>query len=81
MAYNEASFQLKMMLSSESPRTKFLLLIDYLRKPPAIQYKTQCLIYCIAPPLQHWKLILVKCDVALGNTVGVVHLTGIKLEN
>ena len=32
MAYNEASFQLKMMLSSEFPRTKFSLLIDYLRK-------------------------------------------------
>ena len=32
MAYNEASFQLKMMLSSEFPRTKFLLLIDHPRK-------------------------------------------------
>ena len=33
MAYNEASFQLKMMLSSEFPLTKFSLLIDHLRKP------------------------------------------------
>ena len=33
MAYNEASFHLKMMLSSEFLRTKFLLLIDYLQKP------------------------------------------------
>ena len=29
MAYNEAGFQLKMMLSSEFPRTKFSLLIDH----------------------------------------------------
>ena len=28
-ADNEASFQLKMMLSSEFPRTKFSLLIDH----------------------------------------------------
>ena len=33
MAYNKASFHLKMMLSSEFLRTKFLLLIDYLQKP------------------------------------------------
>ena len=33
MAYNEASFQLKMMLSNKFPCTKFLLLIDHLRKP------------------------------------------------
>ena len=32
MAYNEASFQLKMMLSSEFLHTKFLLLIDHPRK-------------------------------------------------
>ena len=41
MAYNEASFQLKMMLSSEFSRTKFLLLINHPRKPqkfPAIRY-------------------------------------------
>ena len=33
MAYNEASFQLKMMPSSEFLRTKFSLLIDRPRKP------------------------------------------------
>ena len=33
MAYNEASFQLNMMLSSEFLRTKLLLLINHLRKP------------------------------------------------
>ena len=33
MAYNEASFQLKMMLSGEFPRTKFSLLIDHPLKP------------------------------------------------
>ena len=32
IAYNEASFQLKMMLSSEFPSTKFSLLIDHPRK-------------------------------------------------
>ena len=32
MTYNEASFQLKMMLSSEFPHTKFSLLIDHSRK-------------------------------------------------
>ena len=40
MAYNEASFQLKMMLSSEFPHTKSSLLIDYprkLQKFPAIR--------------------------------------------
>ena len=31
MAYNEASFQLKMMVSSEFPCTKFSLLIDHPR--------------------------------------------------
>ena len=33
MAYNETSFQLKMMPSIEFPCAKFLLLIDHLRKP------------------------------------------------
>ena len=33
MAYNEANFQLKMILSSEFPCTKFLLLIDHSQKP------------------------------------------------
>ena len=33
MAYNEASFQLKMMLSSDFPRIKFLLLINHQEKP------------------------------------------------
>ena len=33
MAYNEASFQMEMMPSSEFLRTKFSLLIDHLRKP------------------------------------------------
>ena len=33
MAYNEASFQLKMMPSSEFPHTKFSLLINHPRKP------------------------------------------------
>ena len=32
MAYYEASFQLEMMLSSEFPHTKFLLLIDHPQK-------------------------------------------------
>ena len=32
-AYNEVSFQLKMMLSSEFPHTKFLLPIDHPQKP------------------------------------------------
>ena len=44
MAYNEASFQLKMMLSSEFLRTKFLLLINHPQKPrkfPAIRYFTK----------------------------------------
>ena len=33
MAYNEVSFQLKVMLSSEFPCTKFTLLINHPRKP------------------------------------------------
>ena len=33
MSYNEANFQLKMMLSCEFSCTKFSLLIDHLRKP------------------------------------------------
>ena len=33
MAYDEASFQLKMMLSSEFLRTKLSLLIDHPQKP------------------------------------------------
>ena len=37
MANNEVSFHLKMMLSSEFPHAKFLLLIDH-PKFPAIRY-------------------------------------------
>ena len=38
MAYNEASFQLEIMPSSEFPRTKFSLLIDHPQTFPAIRY-------------------------------------------
>ena len=37
MAYNEANFQLKMMLSSEFPRTKFSLKIDHPQKPHTVK--------------------------------------------
>ena len=45
MAYNKVSFQLKMILSSEFPHTKFVLLIDHPRKLQKNSYRENFWLY------------------------------------
>ena len=76
MAYNETRFQLKMMLSSEFPHTKFLLLIDHLQKPEKFD-TAKIFSYKVVETVISVVLVVVIAE----TLAGVVMLVIFKLNN